>query len=387
MRYRWPLMNDCLEAEDREAVITLLKEESHFTMGKQVEAFEREFCAWQGCKHAVMVNSGASANLITMAALGERCGNWKFKSSKLQPKVVVPVLTWSSDIASVIHAGFEPVFVDVDRRTLGSATVHGDCAANFITHCMGFNALPHLEGKVTGCFTRLVEDCCESIGATYKDGSKIGTKGLAANFSFYYAHHMTTIEGGMVTTDDRDFADLCRMLRNHGLTRGVEFAGRPDDDMDLDPNFTFAVPGFNVRPTEIAAAIGRSQLKRLDANIVTRQSNLALWLTELDGKKYQTDFELAGASPYGLVLVLNEPDEKLKRQVEGMLLEQGVEYRRGVCGGGNQLRQPYLRRSYGDLYKQFPVAEHLHHHGWAIGNWPDFDHGWIKSLAMELNKL
>ena len=404
-KYRWPLMKSAFHADDFRAVQDLLEcgensgmwnLDARLTMGEQVAAFEEEFAAWQGCKFAVMVNSGASANLITMHALSERMGgydrNWK-------PKVIVPTVTWASDITSVMHAGFEPVFVDVDRDTLGmdhegliEKVIEGRPAAVFTTHCMGFNSLDDgMLGVILNPGIPLIEDCCESIGATDYTGKKVGNFGLAANFSFYYAHPMTTIEGGMVTTDDKEFADLCRMLRNHGMTRGVEFAGRPDDDMDLDPNFTFAVPGFNVRPTEISAAIGRSQLKRLDENIKQRHDLACMWYGRL-GTKYQS-FDCKGASPYGLLLVLRDQEHEsrplvlLRNRVEALLREKGVEYRKGVAGGGNQLRMPYLRRLHGDAYRNFPVAEHLHSFGIAIGLWPGLEPQWIEQLALEMNKL
>jgi CDP-4-dehydro-6-deoxyglucose reductase, E1 len=404
---RWPLMKNQFTAADFDAVYNLLSPDgmdwnldAQMTMGEHVEAFEREFAVWQDCKHAVMTNSGSSANLVTMAALAERTGLWqdKWATSAVGPKIIVPAVTWSSDITSVMHTGFEPVFVDVDRQTLGMNpravidSLNQQPTAVFLTHCMGFSALDYEMYGVLARATNtvLIEDCCESIGARTRWAGrkhKVGNFGLASNFSFYFAHHLTTIEGGMVTTDDADFADTCRMLRNHGLTRGLGAGCQPVEDMDIDPNFTFAVPGFNVRPQEINAAIGRSQLKRLDANIEQRRKNAAVWYGALDGDKYQTDFDLVTSSPYGLLLILREPNGKLRDRVEHTFREHQVEYRRGVAGGGNMLRQPYLRRIYGDAYKQYPVVEHLHHYGYCIGGWPGLPQEWIESLATDLNKL
>lgn len=357
-------------ADDFRAVTNLLGESewnlnARLTMCEQVAAFEEEFARWQGCKHAVMVNSGASANLVTMAAVQHRRGHLL---------VAVPALTWASDISSVLWVGMEPQFHDVDRRTLGIKSseeepINADVV--FLTHCMGFNALPVTKNR--GAI--LIEDCCESIGARNQDGSKVGTKGLAANFSFYYAHHMTTVEGGMVTTDDADFARTCRMLRDHGLRQ------------ENRSEFVFELPGFNVRPTEIAAVIGRSQLKRLDENLAARKVNLAVFLDALDEEPYQTDYPFANSSPYGLVLVLRKPSAERKAFVESHLIRSGVEFRRGVAGGGNQLRQPYLKRLYGDTAKCYPNAEHLTDYGWTIGNWPGLPHQWIADLCKELNAL
>jgi CDP-6-deoxy-D-xylo-4-hexulose-3-dehydrase len=400
--YQWPLMRGNFHADDFQAVADLLRGPAvrfdldvRLTQGEQVRAFEREFSEWQGCKHSVFVNSGASANLLTMAALRE-CG--------ATGKVLVPCITWASDITSVLHAGFEPMLVDIDRRTLGMDGAEAARkldqhrpAAVFLTHCMGYNGLDvKLWNRVVETKTPLFEDCCESIGATSPchgapgDVRKLGGFGLAGNFSFYYAHHMTTVEGGMVCTDDAEFADMVRCLRGHGLAREVGQTAQSYlaiANPDLEPEFIFAMAGYNCRNTEIGAAIGRSQLKRLDEGIEQRRENLKLFLSLLDPEKYQIDFAVEGSSPYALTLVLRDNDERLRERVRACLLEQGVEHRRGIAGGGNQLRQPYLGRRYGTMYAEFPNAEHVHWNGWCIGNYPGLERERIERLAEGLNKL
>ena len=413
--YKWPLMKSQFTNEDAWSVVRLLvddedqvRPEVRLTQGPQVKAFEEEFSQWLGVKHAVMVNSGSSANLLTMAALRERRGGKHLVASF--GKVLVPCVTWASDITSVLHAGFEPVFVDIDRRTLGmdgervwKETTEHDHAAVFVTHCMGYNAF---DGWARGannvcCDTPLFEDCCEGPGAKY-GSKKVGTVGFASNYSFYYAHHMTTIEGGMVCTDDEDFAQVVRCLRGHGLLReaqGDKFnpnapiiqfdTANPDDKgvEDLEPQFAFMLAGYNCRSTEINAVIGRSQLKRLDEGIEQRRELLQLFLSLLDPDLYQTDFAVEGSSPYALTLVLRNNDEQLRSRVAGLLAGMGVETRRGIAGGGNQLRQPYLRRRYGTMYAEFPNAEHVHWNGYAIGLWPSLEPVEIKWLCEKLNGL
>ncbi len=360
------------------------------TNGPQVAAFEREFADWLGVKYAVMVNSGASANLITMHALRELHG---------VGEVIVPCITWSSDIMSVIHAGLTPVFVDIDPRTLGMDwdAVHRMAPATmaiFPTHCLGFNAMtgPMPAYQRDGKFVQpwVIEDCCEAIGGVDdQQGRKLGTRGYASNFSFYYGHHMTTIEGGMICTDDEAMFETCRCLRSHGMTREIASdATRKSYENPLTwPDFTFEHCGFNMRSTEINAVIGRSQLKRLDANVAKRTENLKLFLSLLDPAKYRADYAVEGSSNFALPLVLQPDDSWLMDRVLFTLDKCGVEYRRGTAGGGNQLRQPYLRRIFGDHYRDFPQAEHVHNYGLYVGNYPSLDQQMISEVCGRLNAL
>lgn len=391
-KMNWPLMRDNITSGDLTEVRYFLNQADtgipRLTNGPQVEAFEQEFAVWLGCKYAVMVNSGSSANLITMAALKERVGGGE---------VIVPTICWSSDITAVLHAGFHPVFVDIDPSTLGMdmpqvfRAINKNTKAVFVTHVLGFNAIREDTASRLGAMhIELIEDCCEATGATMGD-RKLGTIGLASNFSFYYAHHMSTIEGGMVCTDDLKFYNLCRLLRSHGLVReGVpEFrADIEEANSDLDPQFIFAVAGYNVRSTEINAVIGRSQLKRLPENNEHRAMNLRLWLAALDHDRYVTDYRMEGASNYALPLVLREPNRDLMLKVLACLEESGVEYRRGTAGGGNQLRQPYLRRIIGDYAaERYPQTEHVHFYGLYLGNYPTLEAIQIQTLCQKLNAL
>jgi CDP-6-deoxy-D-xylo-4-hexulose-3-dehydrase len=298
----------------------------------------------------------------------------------------------------VLNAGLTPVFVDVDPRTLGMdaeqviAKLGPRTRAVFPTHVLGYDALDdRLLDALRERRIPLVEDVCESHGATH-GGRKLGTFGWASNFSFYYAHHMSTIEGGMVCTDDPELWAVLRMLRSHGMSREAgaqEIRQRwSDAHPDLTADFIFALPGFNVRSTEINAVIGRSQLRRLDANNERRRENLSLFLRGLDPAKYVTDFRVEGSCNYAFTLVLREPDEALRDRVIAALREHGVEFRRGTSGGGNQLRQPYLRGlvDLPDLAR-FPRVDHVHFFGFYIGNYPDLDRGRISWLCDILNAL
>ena len=391
MSFSLPLMENNITAEDRQAVIDFLQGDPILTQSENVRAFEREWSEWLGVPHSVFVNSGASANFITMAALRHLRG---------PGEVIVPALTWVSDIASVLAAGHTPVFADVLPRTLAmdprkvADALTDRTRAVFLTHCQGFDGLDDaLLAELERRGIPLIEDVCESHGATH-DGRKAGTFGLASNFSFYFAHHMSTIEGGMICTRDEDFYQTCRMLRSHGMVRESDSPGFrrkwEDASPDLNPKFIFAWPTGNYRSTEIHAVIGRSQLKRLDANNARRTENFKLFLSRLDPELYWTDFRVEGAVNYAFPLVMNTPDSALRDRLMAVLDANGIEHRRGNAGGGNQLRQPYLdgiAPPKTDLPRLFPVVEHIHFFGFYIGNYPSLDADRIRGLCDILNSV
>jgi CDP-6-deoxy-D-xylo-4-hexulose-3-dehydrase len=385
----WPLMKNNITREDLDAVIEFLQQDDPIlTQSKQVRAFEQEWSDWVGVKHSVFVNSGASANLLTITALRELYG---------QGEVIVPPLTWVSDVASVIQCGMTPVFADINPRTLGMdedeilRKITPRTKAVFLTHILGYNALSQrLLDELSARKIPLIEDVCESHGATL-NGRRLGSLGLMSNFSFYYAHHLSTIEGGMVCTNDPQIYETVRMLRSHGMVREASSADVKqkyyDAHPDLNRDFIFAFPAFNVRSTEINAVMGRSQLKRLDANNRIRTANLKLFLSLLDPSLYRTDFVTEGSCNYAFTLVLKRPDPALCETVMNSLREHGVEFRRGTSGGGNQLRQPYLRKLLGDAWRDYPQTDHVHFYGFYLGNYPTLEREKIVDLCSMLNSL
>jgi CDP-6-deoxy-D-xylo-4-hexulose-3-dehydrase len=386
----WPLMRNNISRADLDALIGFLEDGNPIlTQSSQVRAFEREWSEWLGVQHSVFVNSGSSANLLTLAALRHGYG---------PGEVIVPTLTWVSDIAAVLHCGFQPVFVDINPRTLGMdidqvlARLSDKTRAVFLTHVLGYNALEQrLLDELARRRIPLIEDVCESHGATF-GGRKLGTFGLMSNFSFYYAHHLSTIEGGMVCTNDAGLYEVVRMLRSHGMVREAT-----SDDLkqsylrrhpDLNPDFIFAYPAWNVRSTEINAVIGRHQLPRLDENNRQRTENLRRFLKGLDPQKYFTDFATEGSSNYAFTLILKDPDDALRDRVEAALRARRIEFRRGTSGGGSQLRQPYLKALLGDdECLKYPRVDHVHFYGFYIGNYPGLRAQDIDALCRLLNAL
>jgi len=383
-----PLMHNNIERADLDQLIAYLQtDDPRLTQSSNVLAFENEWSEWLGVKHSVFVNSGSSANLITMAVVKAMFG---------AGEIVVPPLTWVSDIASVLQNGLVPIFVDINPKTLALDTdkviakLSNSTKAVFLTHVQGFNGLTdRLLETLQSNGVALIEDVCESHGATF-DNRKLGTFGLMSNFSFYYAHHMSTIEGGMVCTNDDEIFELLRMFRSHGMVREATSenlqAHYKHAYPSLNPDFIFAYPGYNVRNTEIGAVLGRSQLKRLDENNKKRKQNNKCFLESLDRCRFRTEFDTEGSCNYALNIVLREPNLDLRDRIESMMTDARIEYRRGSAGGGNQMRQPYLEGivQYG-AWENFPEVEHIHHYGWYVGNYPSLDISTVKNLCNLLN--
>ena len=373
--FQYPLMRNNFSREDLDAVVEYLQQDDPIlTNGSHCKAFEEEWSDWLGSKYSVFVNSGSSANLLSMTVL-----------KLMHPdggEVIVPPLTWVSDIASVIQTGFTPVFADINPTTLAMDTdciiskISNATRAVFLSHIQGFNGLTNqLLETLQDKDIALIEDVCESHGATH-NGQKAGSFGLMSNFSFYYAHHMSTIEGGMVCTDDEQVYENLRMLRSHGMVREASRNSTVDryvtDNPELNPKFIFAFPAYNMRNTEIGAILGRRQLTRLDANNEIRTKNQDRFLSTIDPRFFQTDFLTEGSSNYAFNLILREKNDDLMNNLMKKLDENGIEFRRGSAGGGNQLRQPYLRDIVGsNAWSAYPHVEHVHYYGMYIGNFPD----------------
>ena len=385
-----PLMQNNITRKDLDTVIKFLRQDDPIlTQSSNVRDFEDEWSKWLGVKHSVFVNSGSSANQLTMAALRLRYPEGG--------EVIVPPLTWSSDIASVLQAGFTPVFVDINPRHLGLdsgqviTALNEQTRAVFLTHVQGFNGLTdELLQELNKRGVLLIEDVCEAHGATH-NSQKLGTFGWASNFSFYYAHHMSTIEGGMLCTNDSNLYQTFRMLRSHGMVRECTSEELKNEYQvnwpDLNPEFIFAFPAYNVRNTEIGAIIGRSQLARIDENIRQRNKNHEIFLNHLDSDKFRTDYRREGISNYAFNLVLKEPSVELMERLSQRMRDERVEFRRGTAGGGNQLRQPYIRKRFGDIFAKFPEVEHIHFFGCYIGNFPTLEKSKIHQLCEILNSV
>ena len=391
MKLNHPLMHNNFSNSDMNAVRKLIKNKNLIlTQSKKVLEFEKKWSKWLGVKHSVFVNSGSSANFISMLIL-------KSLSTKKR-EIIVPTLTWVSDINSVIMSGFRPVFVDIDPRTLSMdqdqvlKKINKNTLAIFVTHVQGFNGLSDkLLKKIKNKNIFLIEDVCESHGATFR-GKKLGTYGLISTFSFYYAHHMSTIEGGMICTNNKKIYEQARIFRSHGMAReskNPQFQKQMIKKYPkLSPQFIFLHPTFNFRNNEIGAVIGINQLKRLNKNNHVRTKNLKLFLSLLDPNKYRTDYNTTGSSNYAFPVIFKNKNFKFRERFELTLKKYNIEFRRGNAGGGNQLRQPYLKPYLGKInFRKFPEVEHVHFFGYYIGNYPNLNGSKIKKICSILNKI
>jgi CDP-6-deoxy-D-xylo-4-hexulose-3-dehydrase len=325
------------------------------TMGAQVRAFEAAWAARCGRRHGVMVNSGSSANLLVFAALVE------IGRLAVGDEVLVPAVTWSTSLFPVLQVGLRPKLVDVSERTLGLDRTGVDAARGPRTRAA---LAVHLLGQP--CETDLdllvVEDACGAHGASV-GGRPVGSLGHAATFSFFFSHHITTIEGGIVVTDDDALADAMRSLRAHGWIRE-----RSDRDVlaarspEVDPRFLFVSAGWNLRPTEIAGAFGLVQDRRLDAWVERRRRNHADWCAALAGK-VEVFPELPGTAHAGFAFPMLHPE---RARICAALEAAGVETR--PISGSNLARQPvWPALGLGDP-GPLPVADRVHTDGFFVGN-------------------
>jgi len=393
MMFKWQLINDSITKEDKESLIDHINIDGvRFTQGNKVKEFEYEWSEWLGVKHSVFVNSGASANYIMVSIMKELKG---------VGEVIVPTLGWVSDVSPIVNLGLKPVFVDVSLETFSTdlekikSLVNKNTIGVTLVHCLGFNAITN--ELVDYCRENdlfLIEDCCESHGATFEN-KKVGTFGDVSNFSFYFGHHMTTIEGGMVCTNNDEMFQYAKMFRSHGLTRldylqndelGIKQQKKYESLYpDLNPLFTFAVPGYNVRNQELNATLGLSQIKRLDYNIDRRIDNLSIWVDSLDSEKFFTDFIQNGNSNFALPLIVLNSDKNRFIRVCDILEDNQVEYRIGTAGGGNQAKQPYLEKY--DYYAgDLPNSDYIHEFALYVGNHPELETEQIIELCHKLNE-
>ena len=383
-------MHDNFTSSDINAAVKLLKNKKKtFTQSENVKKFENKWSKWLGVKYSVFVNSGSSANLLTMNIL---------RILKGYGEVIVPTLTWVSDISSVLQNNLKPVFVDINPKNLCMSEndifskINKKTIAVFLSHIQGFNGLT---SKMLNFLKRknvmLIEDVCESHGATFKN-KKLGTFGKISNFSFYYAHHMSTIEGGMVCTNDKKIFQLARMLRSHGMAREIGDKNLEKkiirENKKLSPKFIFLHPAYNFRNNEIGAVIGLNQLKSLNYNNKIRVRNFNTFIKYLDSEKYRVDFNFKGNSNYAFPLILKKASLKNRGKLEFILNKNKIEFRRGNAGGGNQLRQPYIRKYIKKVnFKKFKEVDHVHFYGYYIGNYPTLKTKKIIRICSILNSI
>ena len=396
MASNYPLMKNNISRGVLDLVIKHLKKKNPIlTQNKFVKKFESDWSKWLGVKYSVFVNSGSSANLLSISYLKNLFPNGG--------EVIVPALTWSSEITSLLLFGFKPIFADIDMKNLSISyetvnhLVTRKTVAIFITYAQGFNSMSNkLINLIKKHNLILIEDVCESHGATFKN-KRLGNFGLISNFSFYYAHHISTIEGGMICTNDSKVDNYIRMARGHGLLRESNNEKykklMKKKYKNLNSEFIFMIKGFNMRNNEIGGILGCNQLKRLNSNVLKRNKNFNYFLSQINKEIFFCDFDTSGMSNYAFNLVLKKEFKHLINKLCKKLDKSKIEYRLGSAGGGNQIRQPYVGKTFlkniseTNLSKNYPNVEHIHKYGMYIGNYPDLTKKNIDYICKTINSI
>ena len=377
----WRLAEDTLDQADLTALADWVSAGPQLTQGPKVAEFEQAWADWVGTEHAVMVSSGSTANLalVTAAAKGRDL------------RIGASAVTWPTNITPGMMLGHSTVLIDIDPRTLGldqelaiEAMESGAIDILFVTHLLGFNSL---SDEVLDAAERtgvtVLEDCCEAHGATH-NGRRVGSLSDGSTFSFYFGHHMSTVEGGMINTNDAELADQLRLIRNHGLARSsTRFEHYADNHPDIDRRFLFVETGMNYRSTDINAFLGLRQLQVIDERIEQRNRNLHQFLAEAPDW-LRTDYATAGVSSFALPLIAH--DENGYAAVTKAVESLGIEARPVVAG--NLMRQPFLKdnptvSAYGS---GLPNAEDVHRFGLYIGNGHHVTSDMISELSDGLRK-
>jgi CDP-6-deoxy-D-xylo-4-hexulose-3-dehydrase len=361
-------MKDTVTFSERFKIAKFALTTKKFTRGEQCLAFEKEWNSWLGSKHSLFVSSGSTANFLLVAAVMEKYG--------LRPgdKVVIPSCTWVTNVSPILQLGLEPVFCDINLENFSfseealkkTARNHPGIKAIFVTHLLGFPADNKMVKEVFPDAI-IIDDVCESHGAVDDEGIKVGANSVGATFSFYFGHHMTTIEGGMISTNDTEMFDLMLMKRSHGMARESQFFKEYSAKYpNLSPQFLFITDGYNFRNHEIPALLGRSQLNKLDESIKIRRKNFDGFkdIMSRHEDKFYPIYENPGNSSFCFPIISKSQDTKMS--LENLLGKNNIEYRPVVAG--NLLRHPFLSGREMVSARSESNADVLNSRGLYIGN-------------------
>lgn len=385
--YNISLVNDTISKEDIQKLSEWLYTNPRLTKGEKTIEFENNWSKWQGRKYSVFVNSGSSANLAMIYSL--------ILSKKLKnKKIIVPAVSWVTTVSPVIQLGLKPILCDADKKTLGVDTIHLENlfktekpAGLIIVHVLGFpNDIEQIKYLCNKYDVILLEDSCESIGSTY-DGIKTGNFGLMSSFSTYYGHHFSTIEGGIITTDDEDLYHILLSIRSHGwdrdLPKSEQIKLRKQEKItDFRALYTFYYPGFNLRSTDLQAFIGIEQLKRLDDIVIKRNKNFKLYQSLIKNDYWKIiDFKNCFISNFAYPIIAHK--NKFENLVKE-LYDNSIETRPLVCG--SIAEQPFWKKTNNKkTLTQF--ASIVHNQGLYLPNNLQINEAEIKFICNIVNKI
>ena len=377
------LASDTITQSELETAAKWMVSGNRLTKGEQTLAFEREFAEYVGASYSVFVNSGSSANLLVAAALKE--------SGRLRNlKVVCPAVSWVTTVTPFTHLGFEVILCDssstdlgVDVNELRDIFEREAPAAMAIVHVLGHpNKMNEIESLCKEFDVLLFEDTCEALGTKTVDSRMLGTIGLAGSFSFYYGHHMSTIEGGMVVTNDFDFYQLMLSLRSHGWSRDLDpsLKTRLQEENGIDDfrNFyTFYWPGFNFRSTDLQAFMGRNQLNRMNDIVSTRASNHQVYELGL-GEFWTQSSETKVLSSFAFGTAV-----KNRSEVAEALKREDIESRPLICG--NLARHPFWLKN--NPPSVLPIADFVHDYGMYLPNHAELTHDDVERVVKVFSRV
>ena len=378
------LVKDTIDNDDIDRLVDWLKTYPRLTKGEVTLEFEKKYSKWLGRKYSVFCNSGSSANLLMLSALQQ--GGYLTNN-----KVVVPSVAWATDLAPVMQLGLEPILCDSNKRDLSADLEHLEQifekelpSVLLFVSVLGIVPEMHkLESLCKKYDVILLEDTCESMGCEFRD-KKLGTFGKMSSFSTYFGHHISTIEGGFVSTDDFRLYELLKSIRSHGWDRdlSVETQIKLQQDWDVtefNSLYTFYYEGFNVRSTDLQAYIGLSQIDKLHGWGLKREDNLYSYLELIDDNQWKpvadrNDFNSNFAYP-----IIHPNRDEI---VEG-LQKANVEVRPMICGSMGT--QPFYVKKYGRL--ELPIVTEIDRHGFYVPNNPHLEYSEIEYICETINSL
>jgi len=365
MQNNWiKLAQDTIEQDEINDLADWIKQNNQLTKGPLTKQFESEFAQYIGAKYAVFVNSGSSANLLMYYACLEQ---GKLKNTK----VIVPAISWITTLSPAIQLGFTPLLCDADQDDLGVDLKHFEelCekerpALAIVVHVLAhLNKMEEIRSICEKYDVQLIEDACEALGSQNKN-IKAGNFGLAGSFSFYYGHHISTIEGGMVVTNDRELYNIMLSIRSHGWSRDIEpeyeTLWKASFDVDEFRNlYSFYYPGFNLRSTDLNAFLGLSQIKKMDHIVAKRSANYEFYKKYLGDKFFyqKSNTDILSSFAFGTFA-------QNRLAVFHHLKNNRIECRPLVCGSMG--RQPFWIKKYGEMH--MPNADKIHDFGLYLPN-------------------
>ncbi|MEM0940066.1 MAG: DegT/DnrJ/EryC1/StrS family aminotransferase [Bacteroidota bacterium] len=369
-KLRLPLANSTWDDREYDAIYRVIKSD-RFTMGPEVKKFEKQFASYIGSEFAIMVNSGSSANLIAISSL---IYSTRYNLKK-GDEVIVPAVSWATTYYPLYQYGLRLKFVDIDLNTLNfniealqEAVSEKTCLIMAVNLLGNPNDFDKINDIIKNKDILLVEDNCESLGATYCD-KHAGTVGVLGTFSSFFSHHISTMEGGIVVTDDEELYHILLSLRAHGWTRDLPNKNRIliKSQDPFNESFNFVLPGYNLRPLEISGAIGQEQLNKLDEIVKWRRFN-AKKIKELmkDNPNFLLQKEIGNSSWFGFSIILSENNPLSRSEVLYELSESGIECRPIVAG--NFTKNKAIKYFDYSIHGELDNANFVHERGFFVGN-------------------